>query len=288
METVQRKIAICGMAPSSRDEIPVADESWEIWGLNVLYHYLPRWDRWYECHDFEWLRLRPGLKQGEESYLDWLQQDHGRPIFMPRPEARFPSSVQYPLKEVVDTFGRWLPNGKAVWYCQSTIDWMLCHALWELLQQRQAFGQIAQMGEAAIKHTGGGWYVLPDGRKYKGKDAAIVGTQAGFQALIGIYGIDLAMSEEYHHQRPSMEHWVGQLLGQGFQVYVPERCDILQCPFIYGLDSYEPVQKKYEQRKRELDQRLQMAATNEARARDEKMAIRGAIDDLNWIQQQRY
>lgn len=80
--------------------VPFEEPRYEIWGLNATQVAFPRWDRWFELHDDfrEQNESRPG-------YAAWLQQDHGRPVYMIQEYPDVPSSVRYPLNEIEAEFG---------------------------------------------------------------------------------------------------------------------------------------------------------------------------------------
>jgi len=246
-----REVAIVGMAPAGRETIGELPEHCEIWSLNLgpIAFLGDRWHRHFEVHDPDWLKLRPNLKR--QGYLDWLATDHGKPVYVPRLDDRIAGAVQYPLREVVDRFGRYLPDGRPLIYWQSTVDWMLCLALHEFCREAEQ-----------------------EKRRPEG--------------VLHIVGVDMAMDEEYAHQRPSCEHWLGVALGLGIGISVPQQSDIMKQRVVYGLDTYEPIAKKMAQRKRELQAQLNEASQTEAQARDRKMALRGALDDLTWHEQARY
>lgn len=223
---------------------------YEIWALNTAYHFLgDHWDRWYEVHNYDWLTNRPGLH--DQGYFDWLAQDHDRPVYVPQLDKRITNATQYPFAEVVQRFGRRLPDGKPVIYFQSTIDWMLAHAIYEF--------------QVATEQAG----ARPDWELH-------------------VLGVDMALAEEWGHQRPSCEHWLGIAAGMGLAVNVPDRADILKIRYVYGIDSYDPVASKLNARREELENQLANASRAEAQARDKKMMVRGALEAQNWLEQQRY
>ena len=53
---------------------------------------------------------------------------------------------------------------------------------------------------------------------------------------IHVYGVNMAENEEYAHQKPSMEYWIGRAEGMGVKVVLPEGCDLLKGYFRYGYD----------------------------------------------------
>lgn len=119
-----RKVAIVGFAESWK-QTPFADESMEVWGLNELHKYIPRWDRWFELHDADTLGVTVrDLSEGEQKrHLEWLSREHGKPIYMqPQFVGRFPNAVAYPLDEMIAAFGK---------YFTSSIGYMLALAISE-------------------------------------------------------------------------------------------------------------------------------------------------------------
>lgn len=119
-QKVQKKVAIIGFADSWK-QAPFADPSIEIWGLNELHKYVPRWDRWFEYHDPDTLGVTVrDLSEGEQKrHLEWLSsQPVGKPIYM-QPwacDGRFPAAVPLPIDALIQRFRR---------YFTSTIGYML-------------------------------------------------------------------------------------------------------------------------------------------------------------------
>lgn len=122
-----KKVALLGFAESWK-EAPFHDPNIEIWGLNELWKYLPRWNRWFELHDGDTLGVtKRDLTEGEQKrHLEWLAtQPADKPIYM-QPQfvksGRFPGAVEYPLDAMCAKFGR---------YFTSTIGYMLALAIAE-------------------------------------------------------------------------------------------------------------------------------------------------------------
>lgn len=57
----------------------------------------------------------------------------------------------------------------------------------------------------------------------------------GFKEM-GIWGVDMAVSGEYHHQRPSCEYFLGLAAGLGIKITIPDEADLLKTRFIYGFE----------------------------------------------------
>jgi hypothetical protein len=123
------KVAIIGMAPS-KDEAPYGDPSWEFWGLNNLYQWLPgvKFNRWFEIHELSinpitHKILRKGLSQWRglliNEYLGNLQSLN-IPIYMQDKCQVVSNAITYPLDNIIDEFGR---------YFTSTHSWMLALAI---------------------------------------------------------------------------------------------------------------------------------------------------------------
>lgn len=107
------KVAIVGFASSTRDKAPYTDESFEIWGLNQLNRFFPRFTdpaladrrrypiRWFEIHNrpmFEADTVR------DTDYVGWLRQ-LDVPVYMTQTHEDMPCSVRYPLERVTEYFG---------------------------------------------------------------------------------------------------------------------------------------------------------------------------------------
>ncbi len=76
---------------------------------------------------------------------------------------------------------------------------------------------------------------------------------------IGIYGVDMAASEEYGSQRPSCEFWIGLATGLGIEVIIPETSDLMKARQLYAFEQPGAFPAKLRVRQAELSQRLSKA-----------------------------
>lgn len=134
-----RRVAILGFAPGYK-EAPFDDPQTEIWGLNELYKYVPRWDRWFEIHGTDVLgeTKREPTNAEAQRHLAWLRQQPAgaKPIYM-NPAviadrgAELPAAVPFPLERLIARFGR---------YFTSTIACMLALAIDEGFDEIGLYG----------------------------------------------------------------------------------------------------------------------------------------------------
>lgn len=115
------KVAIVGMGSDS-DRAPFDDPSFECWGMNHQYLYMPpgewQWDRWFELHE-PWQ-----IRQEREARLAWLAEDHGVPVYARRRYEEWPASRPLPVA-ALSSIG---PRG---FYHAGTFDWMVAMAIYE-------------------------------------------------------------------------------------------------------------------------------------------------------------
>ena len=108
---------------------------------------------------------------------------------------------------------------------------------------------------------------------------------------IHMYGVNMAQVQEFEHQRPSCEFFLGWARGQGVKVYLPIQSDLCQAWVQYGYDDGSKFMEKMYARDVELDQRIEamererIGATNHAQ--DMLMQIhqlRGAKENSKYMQ----
>lgn len=203
-------IAIVGCS-QSKDLAPFNDANFEIWGVNNLYPFIPRATRWFEIHEITlvngvYLRRGSPVFRGQPvvEYLKNLGEfaaKHNIPVYMQKKWDIVPTSVVYPLEEIVKTFGEYFTN---------TVSYELALAIYE---------------------------------KLKGTSNA---------EEIHVYGVDMAVDTEYHHQRPSCEYFLGiirglELGGMKIKHYIPDEADLLKTMYLYGFN--EPHKNAWDKKR---------------------------------------
>lgn len=222
-EKVKPKLAIVGTADSWK-LAPFNNPEYEIWGVNNLYILTnkldppTRGDRWFEIHDVsmdkgKFCRRGDAIFRGKnvEAYLRELAS-LDIPIFMQKHWDIVPKSVEYPLKEMLETF----PSR----YFTNTISYELA-----------------------------------------------LGIAMGFSE-IGIWGVDMAVGNEYHYQRPSVEYFIGIAEGKGIPIHIPAEADLLKTLFLYGFE--ERRQGLFEKKLKLSLEQMKQRQAQAAAIRDQK------------------
>lgn len=125
-----RRIAIIGFGRSAVDA-PVADPSWELWGMNGFHRAASadfklafeeaRWALWFDMHTLAYTREYGAKAKIGDAQEVWLQQPHPFPILSVEARPEWPSVEPYPIDDVIAKTGRD--------YFTSTIAYALALAL---------------------------------------------------------------------------------------------------------------------------------------------------------------
>jgi hypothetical protein len=101
--------------------------------------------------------------------------------------------------------------------------------------------------------------------------------------VIGLWGVDMSATEEYGYQRAGCHYFIKYAADHDINVIAPPESDIL-CPHpLYGFKEQSPMFWKQRVREKELKDRIAKAEHTVNSANQEIMVLRGAIDDLNYI-----
>lgn len=102
-ERLRDKVAIVGFT-DHRQMAMELDDSFEVWGLNELYRYMPipKFHRWFEIHGREYLCADD---EGKKHIEDLKSVLGPIPIYMQRHHEDIPGSVRFPIQELIEHFG---------------------------------------------------------------------------------------------------------------------------------------------------------------------------------------
>jgi hypothetical protein len=102
---------------------------------------------------------------------------------------------------------------------------------------------------------------------------------------IGLWGVDMAASEEYAYQRPACQHFIRVARERGIKVTLPPESDLMQPPTKYGLDELNPRHIKIKSRIKEFRARIGANEQQISAMSNENLYLRGALDDAEYMLQ---
>lgn len=99
-----KKLAIVGSGKNTRDQAPFDDPTFDIWVFNEAANseWCKRWTACFQMHEPE---IYKGHNTKDSNHWLWLQQEHGRPIYMQEVDQDVPNSVRFPLEEAQQLAG---------------------------------------------------------------------------------------------------------------------------------------------------------------------------------------
>ena len=101
---------------------------------------------------------------------------------------------------------------------------------------------------------------------------------------IGLWGIDMSASDEYDYQRPGIHYFMHEAAKSGVKVIVPMQSDIGIPHPLYGFKEFWPSYWKKRVHRQELMEKLTRANQKEAKSREEKIALQGALSQMQYEQ----
>ncbi|CAK0770138.1 conserved hypothetical protein [Gammaproteobacteria bacterium] len=126
-----KKLAIVGSGTLTRDNAPWDDMTYDIWVINesACQPWCKRWNGNFQLHIPEIYKQANHRYPG---YWEWLQQDHGAPIYMQNVDPDVPNSVRYPIEDAIALSGET--------YLTSTIAEMIALAVLEGYEDVSFYG----------------------------------------------------------------------------------------------------------------------------------------------------
>lgn len=102
---------------------------------------------------------------------------------------------------------------------------------------------------------------------------------------LGVWGVDMALKEEYREQRPSCEYFLGIAEGRGIEVVIPEQSNLLRCSGLYGFSPINPMVETLKAKKAELGQRRAGIENGLKQGQMQFAGLSGALDIIDGLLQ---
>ncbi len=268
---MRKKVAIVGMATTSRHLAPFDDDEFEIWALNESYWgghvgpdktpYLKRWDRWFQLHP-EWDYTRPH-NFNHPLHKQWLFNE-------PWTEAELAAEgdKENPLHREFLAFGATNAHRRGLnfpIYMLEVDDRVPGSALYPIKEILESYGDNA-----------------PNMRWFTNSYAymAALAIHLGFEE-IHYYGFEMASTEEYGHQRSNAVFWNAVAIGKGIKVVEPEGCKLMgQYDELYGYEKIPGITKMHlEIEKNNYKKETLKASTELERIRGEKRRVESELGE---------
>ena len=238
------KIAILGSAPSSMGLAPFGDPSWQIWGCSPgLYANAPRVDQWFELHRWE-----PPVIGKPAQQVPWFSPEYVAWMAQQKKVWMFAPVPEIPNSDTFPTEELCRKFGN--FFMTSSIAWMMAMAIDQIILERETRTTPAAPGD---------------------------------YDTIGLFGVDMAASEEYGYQRAGCQYFIQMAINLGIQIKIPPESDLLRPMPMYGIWESSHFAIKMTARKRELTTRMQQHQAQAAEHNNQAMFLRGALDDLEYM-----
>jgi hypothetical protein len=133
----KKTVAIVGKSPTSCSLAPYREKDVEIWTLTNAHKFpwMKRWDSLFEMH------TENVIAQQYPDQIPWLLEKHDKPIYMQFKHDAIQGSVEYPFRDICDTFFKDAYHGAVrVKYFTSTFAYMIALALYEGFERIECYG----------------------------------------------------------------------------------------------------------------------------------------------------
>lgn len=140
-----KTVAIVGSHPDTRDKAPWNNPAVDIWVFNEAAGdvWCKRWDVCFQLHNP--VIYKNPKNRTDPRHWSWLQQEHGKPIYMQEVDPLVPNSKKYPLDAICKRFlNRFTRNDgeeiKKLKYFTNTISYAIALAIYQGYERILLFG----------------------------------------------------------------------------------------------------------------------------------------------------
>lgn len=129
-----KKLAIVGAEKQTRGDAPYDNPDFDIWVFNewATAKWCKRWDALLQIHKPKIYTGKPDSPEKDPNHWQFLQQKHGKPIYMIDVDPRVPDSVKYPLREIVEKY--------QTRYFRATVCYAIALALYQGYEEIHIYG----------------------------------------------------------------------------------------------------------------------------------------------------
>lgn len=101
--------------------------------------------------------------------------------------------------------------------------------------------------------------------------------------VLGVWGVDMAMTEEFREQRPSCEYFLGIAEGKGIEVVIPDQSNLLKAKALYGFAPVNPIVETLKAKKNELTGRKNDIEAGLKQGQMQFAGLSGALDMIEGL-----
>lgn len=267
------KIATMGSAPSSVTRAPFKNSTlqafnegkveqlarahgdvpgdFEIWGCSPgLWAITPRATRWFEVHRWE-----PSQPWFSPQYVQFLRDFKG-PLYVGGKIAELPNALVYPIDRMEEKF--------AGYFFTSSLALMMALAIDTIEQVRRARESHRDAKRDKARFDAGEpnaarWELVRVHHELPPFVDPAELEKDDYDDIIGLWGVDMAASEEYGYQRPGCQFFILEAMRRGIAVYLPPESDLMRPMPVYGISEWDHNYIKLTSRARELNAKAQDA-----------------------------
>lgn len=162
------------------------------------------------------------------------------------------------------------------WFSPEYCQWLAKHPLVYMAEQRPEVpnSRVLPVEELTAKYSS---YFFTSSLAWMMAMAIEAGA-----TKIGLWGVDMAASEEYGDQRSGLHYFALIAAARGIEVGIPPESDLFTPRPLYGVSEIDHAQIKVLARKRELQQREADATARAEAAKLESWFLKGAIENQEY------
>lgn len=105
----------------------------------------------------------------------------------------------------------------------------------------------------------------------------------GEKVAIGLYGVDMAASEEYAYQRPGCQHFIGLAMSLGIHIVLPQESDLMRPPTMYGIGELNPRHIRLIARRAEAQAQHDQLVAQHDEIIKRTMLAKGTLQEIDYM-----